>query len=104
MSNRAYLFIYDNGMGTRAEVKDFVDRCPDIQYWRYDLPNTFYLVSDLSAQKLYDAVQEFNAERGRFLICEVGKNKQGWLPKRTWHLLNRKTFQESPERTQAASS
>ena len=84
-------------------MKDFVDDCPDIRYWRYDLPNTFYLVSDLSAEKLAAAVQKFNAERGRFLICEVGRNKEGWLPERTWHLLNRKAYLAT-ERTQPASS
>lgn len=75
-----------------------------IRYWRYDLPNTFYLVSDLSATKLSELVQEFNAGKGRFLICEVGLNKQGWLPRRTWQLLNRKSLQKTPERRQAASS
>ena len=30
MENRAYLFIYGNEVGTREEVKDLVDQCPDI--------------------------------------------------------------------------
>lgn len=86
--HRAYLLIYSDQMGSRADVRDFVDGCPDIEHWRYDLPNTFYVVSDLSVEELYERVQGFNAKRGRFLICEVGKNKQGWLPPRTWRLLN----------------
>lgn len=89
MMTRVYLFIYSDDVGSRAEVREFVDGCPDIKHWRHDLPNTFYLQSELSANELYDVVQKFNAERGRFLICEVGKNKQGWLPGRTWRLLNK---------------
>ena len=69
------------------------------------MPNTFYLVSHLSAQELYELVQEFNAERGRFLICEVGGNKQGWLPGRAWKLLNNKlALEEPPKAKQAANS
>ena len=86
---RVYLFIYADDVGSRAEVRDFLDGCDDITHWRHDLPNTFYLQSDLPADELYDVVQGFNAKRGRFLICEVGENKQGWLPRRTWRLLNK---------------
>ena len=88
----AYLLIYSDLMGTREQVKTFLDRRPEISHWRYDLPNTFYLVSELSARNLYDIVQEFNQKRGRFLICEVGSNKEGWIPKETWALLNEKKY------------
>ncbi|MDE0272167.1 MAG: hypothetical protein OXP11_13260 [Gammaproteobacteria bacterium] len=92
---RAYLFIYSPDVGTRDEVKDFIDACPEIVHWRYDLPNAFYLISDASAVELYTTIQRFNAKRGRFLICEAGENKQGWLPKKTWTLLNTNSYQKS---------
>ena len=91
---RTYLFIYSDDMGSREAVRDFVDGCSDILHWRHDLPNTFYLVSDLSAHDLAQTVHAFNQGRGRFLICEVGTNKQGWLPQRTWRLLNGKAAPE----------
>ena len=95
----AYLFIYSDLMGTRKEVRDFLDNCPDVIHWRHDLPNTFYLVSMLSADELYDTIQSFNQRRGGFLVCEVGENTQGWLPKKTWRLLNKKTFKKrAPEK------
>ena len=89
---RAYLFIYSNAMGSREEVKKFLDSRSEISHWRYDLPNTFYIVSELTAEKLYEIVQGFNGKRGHFLICEVASNKQGWLPKKTWTLLNEKRY------------
>ena len=92
---RAYLFIYSPNVGTRDELKEFIDNCPEIVHWRYDLPNAFYLISDASADELYTAIQEFNAERGRFLICEVGADKEGWLPKKTWTLLNTHSYRKS---------
>ncbi len=92
---RVYLLIYDNEVGTRKEVRKFLDERPEILHWRFDLPNTFYLISELSAGALYSVFQDFNQEHGSFLISEVGSNTQGWLPKRTWALLNEKINEKS---------
>ena len=93
--NRAYLLIYSPSVGTRDEVKEFIDACPEVVHWRYDLPNAFYLISEASADELYTAIQRFNGKRGRFLICEAGANKQGWLPEKTWRLLNTHSYQKN---------
>ena len=93
----SYLFIYSDYMGPREAITGYLDSRPEIIYWRYDLPNTIYLISESSAEKLYEVVQNFNQQRGRFLISEVSLNKQGWLPKETWNLLNKK-YPDSPTR------
>lgn len=93
---RAYVLIYSDVLGTRDEVRDFIDGIPEITFWRYDLPNTFYLVSELSTDELSDVIQRFNRKRARFLIIEVGSNKQGLLPKETWSVLNRYTGNGGP--------
>ena len=64
----------------------------------YSLPNTFYLISDMSAEDLYDIFQKLNQEHGGFLISEVGPNTQGWLPRRTWTLLNEKRYAKRHEK------
>ena len=94
---RAYLLVYDDEVGTRKEVRKLLDGQPGILHWRCDLPNTFYLISELSAQDLYDVFQSFNEKRGSFIVSEVGSNTQGWLPRRTWRLLNEK-MSESEKR------
>ena len=85
---RTYLLIYSDKLGTREEIRAFLDKRSEILNWRYDLPHTFYLVSDLSAEELYEVIQSHNQERGFFLIGEVGQNTQGWLPAESWMLLN----------------
>ena len=85
---RTYLLIYSDKLGTREEIREFLDKRSEILNWRYDLPHTFYLVSDLSAEELYEVIQSHNQERGFFLIGEVGQNTQGWLPAESWVLLN----------------
>ena len=85
---RTYLLIYSDKLGTREEIRAFLDKRSEILNWRYDLPHTFYLVSDLSAEELYEVIQSHNQQRGFFLISEVGQNTQGWLPAESWVLLN----------------
>lgn len=86
--NRAYLLVYSDRVGSRQKIKTYLSSRQEILHWRYDLPNAFYLLSHLSLDELYDLVQEFNREKGRFLITEIGDNIQGWLPERTWNLLH----------------
>jgi hypothetical protein len=85
---RTYLLIYSDKLGTREEIREFLDKKSEILNWRYDLPHTFYLVSNLSAEELHEVIQSHNQQRGFFLISEVGQNTQGWLPAESWMLLN----------------
>ena len=84
---RTYLFIYNDDVGTREQIRDHLDELPEVLNWRYDMPYTFYIVSRSSAREIAEKIRAF-AHEGRFLVAEVTKNKQGWLPRRTWTLLN----------------
>ena len=87
---RAYLFLYADELGTRDEIKEFLNARPEVLYWRYDLPNTFYLISEHNAQELTDAIHAFNKHSASYLVSEVGANTDGWLVEATWNLLNAK--------------
>lgn len=88
---KAYLFVYSNDLGTRQEVKRCIDSLEEIIYWRYDMPNSFYLISESTAQKISDGVRAKLGKK-RFFITEItDDNKQGFLPRRTWDLINRKS-------------
>ena len=86
---KVYLFVYSNDLGTREIVKNTVDSIESIILWRYDLPNSFYLVSTSSAIELSEKIRMKLGDK-RFIITEISSNKQGWLPKKSWHLINHK--------------
>ena len=90
--SRAYLFIYDANVGTRDEVKNALSSVSLITHWRYDIPNCFYVVSDGSAQELYDQFVSVNGTKGRFMFIEASSNRQGQMLPDTWHLLTHKTY------------
>ncbi len=87
---KSYLFIYDDKVGSREDVKKYLDSLSQIINWRYDLPNSFYLVSELSAEEIADLILEYTKEKGRFLVTELASNKQGWLTNISWAMVNKK--------------
>lgn len=91
MTRRAYLLIYSGGVGTREEVRDYLDNLPEILNWRYDVPHAFYLISECNADEITNLILRFSKGEGRFLVSEVVDNSQGLLPRGAWRFLNEKT-------------
>ena len=87
---KAYLFLYSDGTGGRDAVRAWANQEPAVLHWRYDIPNSFYIISEKSAANLAESFTNFNGKKGRFLIIEASENRQGLLPKETWYLLRHK--------------
>jgi len=89
--SKSYLFIYNPSLGTREEIREFIDNCNAIKLWRYELSNTYFIVSELSSDRLYKLVSNYFGDgKGTFLISEYTDNSQGLLNERSWALLNDK--------------
>jgi hypothetical protein len=88
MTKWAYVFIYDNNVGTREELKAFLDARPEILNWMYCMPNSFFLVSNKGASTLQDIFSTINKNNGRFLILDAETDKNGWLEEMYWKFLN----------------
>jgi hypothetical protein len=87
---KSYVFIYNSTVGDRDTVKDWLNDIPEIIHWRFDIPNSFYLVSEKNAEWLAAKINLRTGKRGRFLITEYSDNSQGWLSEDSWYLLNNK--------------
>ena len=87
---KAYVLIYSDATGGRETIRAWANQEPMLLHWRYDMPHSFYLISEHDASDLAKSLRNFTGNRGRFLIVEAGENRQGWLPKETWYLLNNK--------------
>ena len=85
-----YIFLFGATV-TRDAVKNALNSSPLVKNWRYDLPNSFYIVSQASAQELFEDISPRISGKKRLLIVEISSaNKQGLLPKDTWTFLNKK--------------
>lgn len=88
---KAYIFVYNPSLGSRQEVKEFVENCELIRVWRFELEGTFFLVSESSADELSDKLHEyFGIGKSKFFISEISNNCQGWLHERSWAFINDK--------------
>ena len=95
---RAYLFIYNDKVGSRDEVKEAIDSIPEVVTWRSEIPNSFILVSEAKADELADRIIEHIGGDGLFLITEIPDNSQGLLSERSWHIINERSL--PPKRKQ----
>lgn len=83
---KCYLLIFNNLFGSRLEAIEIVKKISIVSSWRCDMPGAIYLKSDSSAQAVCDAIRKVRS-LGRFLVCEVSENRQGYLTKETWDFL-----------------
>ncbi|MDV7142332.1 hypothetical protein R3X27_06525 [Tropicimonas sp. TH_r6] len=98
MESKPYIFVYSDDLGTRDELVGFLNDQDEIDAWRYDMDYCFYLLSSLSAVELSKRVKAALGTEKRFLISEVGSNRQGWLSKGSWGILNK----NAPEKLERA--
>ena len=84
----AYLIVFNDALGSRDDVQNFLDTIPEVTYWYSCMPNCVFFTSTLAAQSIADKLISRFGEKGsnRFLVIEVHKDRQGWLPEKAWHL------------------
>lgn len=87
---KAYILVYSDATGGRDAIKGWVNGEPRVLHWRYDMPHSFYLISEAEATDLSASLSQFIGRKGRFLIMEASANRQGLLPKESWYLLRNK--------------
>ena len=85
---RSYILIFNDTVGTRAEILEHLDTLPSVTHWYVCMPNCIFLTSTVSADTISKAIKEkFGYREGRYLVMESNNDRQGWLPKAAWHLL-----------------
>ena len=78
----AYLIVFDEDLGSREEIQNFLNSVQEITYWYSCMSNVVFFTSTLSAKTIADkALDHFGKGLGkRFLVTEVHTDRQGWLP------------------------
>lgn len=90
--SKAYLFVYDQTTGDREKVKAVLNGISMVNKWRYDMPNTFYIISDYTAEQLARAIRKSIGDKGRFIVSEIPSNSFGWLTGESWYLIQNKKY------------
>lgn len=89
-ANKPYILIFNDEVGSRKVIQEFVDTIPEIPFWYGCMSGNLFFTSSLSADKLYNKFKEKfgNGDGKRFMILEIGPERQGWMPKKVWYMIN----------------
>jgi hypothetical protein len=99
MNKWTYILVFDDAVGTRREVLDFLDRRPEILDWFTCLPNAVFIVSNKTANELASLFRSFTADKGRFVILDTDTDRNGWLPRKAWNFINGRKATEDEKRS-----
>lgn len=89
---KSYVFIYNAELGSREEIRSFISNCAIIDTWRFELPQTFFIVSKNDSSDICARIREhFGEEKGGYLVIEYSEsNAEGMMLERSWDLLSDK--------------
>ena len=95
MSYRTYLLVYGHPASASA-VKRFLDSRAEIVNWYTCLPNSFFLVTALSAKQVAALFRTFTEDRGRFIVVNAQDERGGWMPRAAWDMIAKPAPVENP--------
>lgn len=100
MSAYCYVLIFNNAVGTREEVVDFLDALPEITHWHAALPHSVFFTSSLSAGQIHQKIADkFGSDGGkRYIVLDTDSDRQGWLPKQAWHMMRNPNSPKLPDK------
>lgn len=84
---KCYLFVYSSSLGTREVLKKFLNESEFILDWYYELPNCFFVLSNMSSKKISDLTRSYFKGRGTFIFSEIGDNADGHLDMKSWDFI-----------------
>jgi len=86
---KAFLLIYSDSLGSREQVIKCLDSLSIVSLWRYDLPNSFYIISNQTAKILAEKIREHFPGTSLFIVTEI-IDSWGWLTQESWHIIQNK--------------
>lgn len=72
--------LFSEATGGKEKVREWLNAEDLVLHWRTDLPNMFYVISEATAAELSESLSNHIGRKGRFLLSELGENRQGLLP------------------------
>lgn len=90
MSNlRSYILVHSNKAASHEQMKGYLNEMIEVDTWRSDISNCFYIISKEEASALAKAIRGKTGD-GRFIVTEIVANSNGWLTPESWYLVKNK--------------
>lgn len=82
-----YILVFSDSVGSREDVKDFINSRDEIITWYLCMSNAIFIRSKLAATSLQKVFREFTNDKGRFIILDCDTDRNGWLPTKAWQFM-----------------
>ena len=87
MPRYTYLLAYDTFLGPHSRVKEFMNGQKEVLNWYYCIPNTLFVVTELTADGLANLFLKYTRKKGKFIILDTATDRSGWLSRKFWDLM-----------------
>lgn len=85
---KVYCVTYDY-KGPSARYQPLFDELKRFPGWWHYLDRTWLIPSDKNAAAIYERLKPHLDADINLLIIEVGRDRQGWLPKKAWEWIRK---------------
>jgi hypothetical protein len=88
--SKPYLLAFSDSLGTQDQVKNWLNSIPEITTWRFDMPHSFYMISELDAKTIAEKLRRASGhDKGRFIVTEIPANSWGYLTGESWYMIQK---------------
>ena len=81
---KPYLITYEIDEKATNNYQSLFDEIKTIKPWWHYLSNTWIVISPNNATEIYNKLKPHLDSNINIFIVEIGKDRQGWLPKKAW--------------------
>lgn len=85
---KPYLITYAFS-GSADQFEPLFDELKKFPGWWHYIDGTWLVVTDLNATQIFAKLKPHMKPNINLLVIEVGKDRQGWLPKKAWDWFKR---------------
>lgn len=85
--NRLYLAVFSSKID-REQLKVFLDSVAGVTNWFYSMPNSIFIVATLTADELFQQIENKFGQNRLFLTEVHQNNRQGRMPTEHWEIIN----------------
>lgn len=86
--SKPYLLAFSDSLGTQEQIKNWLNSIPEVSTWRFDMPHSFYIISDSDAKTIAEKLRSASGKNdGRFIVTEIPANSWGYLTGESWYLI-----------------
>lgn len=77
--------------GQSSDYQGLYDAIKSLGNWWHYIDNTWLISTDKTAKEIWEILKPHVDDDVNLLVAEMGRDRQGWLPKKAWDWIKKYT-------------